>query len=57
MWFKKKKINKIIIESIKPCNGNILKQLYEMMHEAPEFFYSSLNHNKAVQLRDIAHFR
>ena len=34
----------------------LLNQLYIMLLEAPEFFYSSLTANKTIATRDVARF-
>lgn len=55
-WLSSKYINTIISENVKPCDGKILFQLYEMMNEAPEFFYSSITSNNTIPTREVAVF-
>ena len=55
-WFKNKKINCSICENLLPCDGQTLKQLFEIMKNAPEFFYFSISFDKQVPLRDVAYF-
>lgn len=58
-WMKKCKVNSIIIESLLPCDGRVLHQIYIMMKTNPEFFYSSMKNsglNSLKDLKDIAYF-
>ena len=55
-WLNEKKIHSVICENVKPSNGNILKQLYLMQQNAPEFFYSSISSNKQIATREVALF-
>jgi hypothetical protein len=54
-WFKENNLNIKILEELKPCNGILLSQLYEMKTEAPEFFYQSLKSNQ-VNLNSLILF-
>ena len=45
-WLNDNEIDKNLISIIMPCNGIILKQLFELRHDAPEFFFQSLNCSK-----------
>ncbi|RNA26411.1 hypothetical protein BpHYR1_028759 [Brachionus plicatilis] len=40
-WFQVNGLNESIRIFFEPCNGVILKQIYEMRRDAPEFFYQS----------------
>jgi hypothetical protein len=42
-WLNDNEIDRNLISIIMPCNGIILKQLFELRHDAPEFFFQSLN--------------
>ncbi|RNA00666.1 hypothetical protein BpHYR1_016261, partial [Brachionus plicatilis] len=55
-WFSEKNINNIVCENLLPCDGQTLKQLFEIMQTAPEFFYSSISSERKVSLRDLANF-
>jgi hypothetical protein len=56
-WFKEKNINQDIINNLRPCDGKILHQTYEIMIDAPEFLFSSIAaSDKKVSTRDIAIF-
>jgi hypothetical protein len=56
-WLADKEINPIIVNNVKPCNGLLLYELYYMLNNAPEFFYSSItSYNSNVPTRDAAKF-
>ena len=55
-WLSEKQINSQIAACIKPCNGMLLNQYYDMQSSCPEFFYNSLSSNKQISFRDVAHF-
>jgi hypothetical protein len=56
-WFKDEEINALILNDLKPCDGLILNQLYEILKTSPDFFYSALTvKNKEINLRDVAVF-
>lgn len=55
-WINDKKFNEKIANNLLPCNGKMLKQLNEMLYDAPEFFYSSINSDKTISLRDVLYF-
>ena len=55
-WIKDKKFHKEIAESLLPCNGKLLNQLFEMYNKIPDYFYSSLNGSKTIRLRDLLYF-
>ncbi|CAF1031023.1 unnamed protein product [Brachionus calyciflorus] len=56
-WFREKNISYLIFQKISPCNGELLKQYYEMFLYTREFYYSSLTSNSnKIQMRDIGVF-
>ena len=56
-WLSAKNINKTISENVKPCNGKILFQLYEIMISAPEFFFTSItSQDSRISTREVASF-
>lgn len=55
-WLNNKNFKTSIIQSIRPCNGKLLYQMYSMLQNAPEFFYSTLKSNGDLQLKDLALF-
>lgn len=52
-WFVDKKIDPIIAKKILPCDGNILKQLYELKQKAPEYFFILLDKDRCLELRSV----
>lgn len=55
-WFGTNNIDKTIREKLVPCNGQILRQLYDMKQTAPEFYFKSLAENSSVDLKAILIF-
>lgn len=55
-WFKTKNFNEVIFKNVLPSDGKNLKQLYEMLLSAPEFFYSSISSKGSVPTRDVLFF-
>lgn len=58
-WLNETAVNRLIVESLIPCDGQVLYQLYHMLKFNPEFFYSSLKIsglNSFKDLKDIAYF-
>ena len=55
-WFVKNNLNLDIYEYLAPCDGEILRQLYEMKCTAPEFYYKSLHRIEENGLRSIVVF-
>ena len=55
-WFKTKNFNELILKNILPSDGKSLKQLYEMLLNAPEFFYTSISSKGSVPTRDVLFF-
>lgn len=54
-WLNENNINYRIVEDFYPCTGQVLKQLYEMRHDAPEFYFQSLGKNKS-DLKQVLDF-
>ena len=55
-WFVQNNLNMDIFEYFSPCNGEILKQLYEMKSSAPEFYYKAMHRIEENCLRSIVLF-
>ena len=55
-WFIKNNINLAILDHLTPCPGIVLKQIYEMKKNAPEFFYYSLEKVKDINLSAMSLF-
>ena len=58
-WFNEKKFSPNLVENLKPnVNGKILFQMYHILLNTPEFFYTSLrtDSNNKLLLKDIALF-
>ena len=55
-WFKDEAINVLILEDLRPCDGLILNQLFEILKTSPDFFYSTLTAKNKINLRDVAVF-
>ena len=55
-WFVEKELNLNIFEKLKPCNGKIIKQLFEIKCIAPEFYFQSLKDIGNNDLRSITVF-
>ena len=56
IWFKNTKINVSITESLSPCDGRLLEQLYGTLIRVPEFFHSILHSDSNACLKDIVYF-
>lgn len=54
-WFRNNFLNESILNFFEPCNGIILKQIYEMRRDAPEFFYQSFR-NLNIDMNSILNF-
>ncbi len=52
-WFEKMNIDHKIVENLTPCNGQVMYQLYNMLHFNPEFFYGSLKPITGNSLKDL----
>lgn len=48
-WFTANGIDKRIVDELAPCNGVVLKELYEMRRDAPESFFQTFNSDKRVK--------
>lgn len=55
-WLAEKEVNANIVENIRPADGVLLHQYYEIQVTCPEFFYNSISSNKQVRFRDVAQF-
>jgi hypothetical protein len=59
-WFLSKNIHPDIVNSLRPCDGRILHQLFNMYTEAPDHFYKSIvfikSSNELTPLRDVCKF-
>jgi len=55
-WFSEEAINMLILEDLRPCDGKILNQLFEILTTSPDFFYSALTAKNKINLRDVAVF-
>jgi hypothetical protein len=56
VWFNDKNVDPGIVNALKPCNGELLHQLFLLQQEAPEFFYQSVSKNQQVGLRNVLLF-
>lgn len=54
-WFKESG-SMIIYEKLRPCNGELLNQLYELKVNAPEFFYKFVTSDNKLDCRSILVF-
>lgn len=55
-WFRLNQLNMTILENLWPCNGQILGQIHEMKHTAPEFYYQAMAKSTNFDLRAISLF-
>lgn len=55
-WFAENKIDTRIEKEFCPCTGIVLKQLYDMRNDAPEFYFQSLNTNKKIEIKNVLVF-
>ena len=55
-WFKENNLNMTIFESLKPCNGMILKEMFKMKKNSSDFFYKSLKEIEHLKLSSIISF-
>ena len=54
-WFLKENLIKIY-EEMKPLDGPVLYQLYDMKKNIPEFFYKSITKSETLDYKSIAVF-
>lgn len=54
-WFESNNIDHKIVKEFYPCTGEVLKQLYDMRNDAPEFYFQSLKTNK-TDLKNVLEF-
>ena len=55
-WFLKNNINVNIYNEFFPCEGNVLKQLYDMRRDAPEFYFQSFGKNSNIDIKSVTVF-
>jgi hypothetical protein len=58
-WLEEKDIHTSIVNSILPCNGKLLYEIYMIKKEAPNYFYSSIikeEEEEVPSFRDMAIF-
>ena len=59
-WINEKQIRSSILDNIRPCNGELLYELFSIKMKAPDFFYETLmtsdNSVDQFTLRDYAVF-
>lgn len=55
-WLVDNKLKQTFIDLIMPCDGQMLKELYEMRRDAPEFYYQSLRMEYSLNMKDICLF-
>ena len=59
-WVAKNNIRSSILDNIRPCNGELLYELFSIKTKAPDYFYESLMASEYVvdefSLRDYAVF-
>lgn len=55
-WVQKQKFCESIVKFLKHFNGQILKQLYLVKLEAPEYFYKLISDNSKIAFEDVAQF-
>lgn len=54
-WFTENNIDHRLVKEFYPCTGEVLKQLYDMRNDAPEFYFQSLKTNK-TELKHVLEF-
>lgn len=55
-WLANNNIDTEIRETLSQCEGDDLKQLYDMKRTAPEFYFQSLNESGKVKLKSVLLF-
>jgi hypothetical protein len=57
-WLVSKQFKSSIVNSISPCNGKILYQMWSILQTCPEFFYTAMRSDSenVIGLKDLASF-
>jgi hypothetical protein len=55
-WVDKQNFSTQINQFLKNFNGEILKQLFLVKSEAPEYFYKLVSNNSSIQFENVAKF-
>lgn len=55
-WFEENNIDTRVVNQFVPCTGAVLKQLYDLRNDAPEFYFQSLNTKKEAELKNVLEF-
>ena len=55
-WFVQEKIDTLIVNFLGKCNGQILKQLWELRQSLPQFFYNPLKNIPQLNQDSIDNF-
>ena len=55
-WLTVKNVPDQIRNLLRPCNGEVLHQLFKMRNSAPEFYFQSISKNSNVELKAILLF-
>jgi len=55
-WFIQNGLSLLILEHFKPCDGKILKQMYDTKSKAYEFYFKSLSEIKKIEYKHIFAF-
>jgi hypothetical protein len=55
-WVEKQNFSTQINQFLKNFNGEILKQLFLVKSEAPEYFYKLVSNNSTIQFENVAKF-
>jgi hypothetical protein len=55
-WFEENTVHEAVRENLRPCDGEVLKEVFMMKQRAPEFFYSRFDRVVEGDLRALAEF-
>jgi hypothetical protein len=55
-WLNEKNVPDQIKNMIRPCNGEVLDQLFKMRQSAPEFYFQTISKNSINDLKSILMF-
>jgi len=55
-WFMTNNLSLTIFEYLKPCNGKMLKQMFQIKLNCPEFYYNSLKNIPNIKFNDMVLF-